>query len=46
MLPPEVEEGLMEIVEFLRSASPPFPVFKQLEWAQMLVKDVPELEHF
>ena len=28
ILPREVEEGLVEIVELLQSSSPPFPVFK------------------
>ncbi len=48
ILPSEVEEGLVEIVEFLRTEHPQFPVFKQLliKRAQELVKNISPLQHF
>jgi len=40
ILPREIEEGLVEVVEFMQSCSPPFPVFKSflMERCEFLIQ--------
>ena len=48
VLPLEIKEGLVEIVEMMQGLSLPFPVYKSwiIERAQFLIQGVPEFQEF